>query len=92
MESILELDRWLFELINIHGHNELLDLMMPWWRNKVFWVPFYIGLLLFMVVKFKWKALYFGLAIGLTVGIADTLSSQVKSLHGRSRSTFFLMT
>ena len=77
MEFILEIDRWLFELINMQGHNDLLDLIMPWWRNKVFWVPFYAGLLLFMIFKFNWKALYFGLAIGLTVGIADTLSSQV---------------
>ncbi len=76
ISSLLEYDQWLFELINYHGHNDFLDFLMPYWREKVFWVPAYIALFVFMVYRFKIKAIYFGLAIAVTIGIADTVSSQ----------------
>lgn len=77
MTELLAFDRFLFELINQHWQNDFLDWIMPYWRDKKFWIPLYVGLLAFTIYKFKWKALYFGLAIGLTVGIADTVSSQL---------------
>ena len=76
VSTLLGYDQWLFELINHHGHHFILDTIMPYWRNKLFWVPAYAALLIFMIYRFKIKALYFGLAIGATVGIADTVSSQ----------------
>ena len=76
MTELIEFDRYLFELINQHWQNDFLDWIMPYWRDKKFWIPLYVVLLGFTLFKFKWKAIYFGLAIGLTVGVADTVSSQ----------------
>lgn len=77
MEAILELDQTIFFLINNDGHNAFLDAIMPYWRNKYTWIPFYLALAAFVIYKFKTKGLYLVLALALTVGIADTISSKV---------------
>jgi undecaprenyl-diphosphatase len=77
MEAILELDQTIFFLINNDGHNAFLDAIMPYWRNKYTWIPFYLALAGFVIYKFKTKGLYLILGLALTVGVADTLSSKV---------------
>ena len=77
MEAILELDQTIFFLINNDGHNAFLDAIMPYWRDKYTWIPFYLALAAFVIYKFKTKGLYLILALALTVGIADTISSKV---------------
>jgi len=77
MEAILELDQTIFFLINNDGHNAFLDAIMPYWRNKYTWIPFYLALAAFVIYKFKTKGLYLILGLALTVGVADTLSSKV---------------
>lgn len=77
METILQLDYRLFEWINQGLQNDFLDMIMPWWRSKTTWIPLYIILIVFSIVKYKLKGFYFILALALTVGISDTLSSKV---------------
>lgn len=77
MEHLLQLDLQLFELINQRGHIPFLDWLMPYWREKTFWIPFYLLLSGFVIVNFKKKALLFLLMAVLTIGVADTLSSRV---------------
>lgn len=77
MEQLLQLDQELFFLINGEWHLPLLDEVMPYWRDKKFWIPLYVVLAGFLVYKFRLKGLYFILAVVLTVGIADTVSSKV---------------
>ncbi len=77
MNLLLELDRVWFEFINNGLQNAFLDWIMPWWRNKLTWIPLYVLLLSFVVVKFKWQALFFIVGVALTIGLADTISSQV---------------
>ena len=76
MNSILELDHFLFEFINQDLQNTFLDWIMPFWRDKKSWIPLYAGLFIFTIFKFKWKAIFFALGIAATIGIADTVSSQ----------------
>lgn len=77
LDTILEWDQWLFHLINYDWHNGFLDQMMPYWREKKFWIPMYVVLAAFVIYKFRWKGFYYILAAVLTIGIADPVSSQL---------------
>jgi len=77
MEKLLALDQYLFELINGHGHNALLDWLMPIWREKSTWIPLYIALAGFVWYKFHRVGLYLILGLALSVGLADTISSKI---------------
>lgn len=77
MNTLLELDQALFFLINHDLGNPVLDAVMPWWRDKETWIPLYLFLLVFALVKFRKKGLTFALAVMLTAGIADAVSSHV---------------
>jgi len=77
MEWLLELDKYLFVLINQSWETDWQNFLLPWWRNKLFWVPFYVFLLFFLFQNFGKQAWYFVIGVLLTIVIADTLSSQV---------------
>jgi len=52
--------------------------MMPAFREKLVWLPFYLYLLVFMMVNFRWRvALLFILSLVTTVGFADITSSKL---------------
>jgi undecaprenyl-diphosphatase len=76
METLQQLDVYLFHLIN--GHSApWLDAIMPYWREKSTWIPLYIALAVFVLWKFRLRGVYFLLALALTVGLADTVSSKI---------------
>lgn len=77
MATLLELDYLLFEWINSGLSNGLFDTIMPWWRSKYTWIPFYIILAVFLFYRYKLKGLYLILAAVLVIAISDTLSSKV---------------
>ncbi|MBS1760398.1 MAG: phosphatase PAP2 family protein [Bacteroidetes bacterium] len=69
--KIEELDRDLFVLINSKGSNSLFDKIMPLLRESVFWIPLYLFLLLFILINFKLKGLWWSLFFVSTVSLAD---------------------
>lgn len=77
METLIELDQQVFEWINGEWTWSILDQIMPWWRDKKTWYPLYIFIIIFSVVKFRLKGLYFILAVVLSIGLADLCSSQL---------------
>ncbi len=78
LQEILQYDRELFFLINGEWHHPWIDAIMPIWRDKKTWIPLYLLLAGFSLYRFGWwKGLVFIAAIGLTVGLADTVSSKV---------------
>lgn len=77
MTALIEFDQSLFFFINNDCQNAFLDWIMPMWRNKVFWVPAYLALTVFLFWKYKTNALVLVLGMALTIGIADTMSSRV---------------
>ena len=77
MDFILQLDESIFHAINTVGQNAFFDWLMPLWRNKLTWIPLYIILIGIILYQLKIKGLYLLLALGLTIGIADTMSSKV---------------
>ena len=77
LSEILQLDQELFQLINGEWHASWLDAVMPWWRDKKTWIPLYLAITAFLLFKYRWKGLVYIAAIGLTVGLADTVSSKL---------------
>ena len=77
MTELLQLDEQIFHLINHDWHNALLDSILPVWRDKKTWIPLYLILAAFALIRFKIRGLYWILALILTVGIADATSSHL---------------
>ncbi|MEM6966108.1 MAG: phosphatase PAP2 family protein [Bacteroidota bacterium] len=77
MTELLQFDQSLFYLINTVWTSDWLDLVMPYWRNKYFWTPFYIFLISFLWINYNKKGLFLVLFAILTIAVADTMSSQV---------------
>lgn len=74
IDSLLQLDRKIFILINDHWHNPVLDLLLPFSRNPYTWAPLYLFLLLFIVVNFRWKGVFWALFFLATFGITDFIT------------------
>jgi membrane-associated phospholipid phosphatase len=88
----LDLDYAILKTIHAH-HAALLDAFIPYLRNPVFWCPLYVFLLVVAIRQFQRKAMYWVLALVLTVGVADIISSSViKPIVHRLRpcNTIFL--
>lgn len=76
LAALIEWDKALFELINGLWHNDLFDLVLPYWRNKKTWIPLYL-LLLFVIGKDRgFKTVWVLVIIGLTIALADQISSE----------------
>ncbi len=77
MNAIIEIDYWLFNLINQDLHNPILDAVMPYWRDKYTWIPLYLALAVFLIAKFKARGAYLIIGLLLTVSVADSVSSHI---------------
>ena len=47
IQALLEGDQWLFKVINSSMSNSLFDLLLPWFRERLFWAPFYLFIVAF---------------------------------------------
>ena len=77
MTELLQFDEWLFHVINSDWRHPWLDAVLPYWRNKRFWIPFYVLLTAFLTWKFRWRVLPYLLAVAVTITLADAISSHV---------------
>lgn len=77
IESIIEYDHQLFYRINALWTNGFLDTLLPFIRNKYFWLPLYLFILSFFIINLKRKALWIIVGIIITIVLADQLSSNV---------------
>jgi len=75
--DLMQLDEWLFRLINVEAQHIWLDQLLPIWRNKYFWAPLYLFLLTFVLVNFPKKGYWWVLGLVLCIFISDGLSSKV---------------
>lgn len=86
MNSIIRYDIALFTKINGVWHNSFLDWLLPLLRNEFFWSPLYMFLVVFMLMNYGKRGLYWILAFLVTFAMADMLSSSViKPWVGRLR-------
>ena len=77
MENLLQLDQLLFHFINQDCKNVFLDGLLPYWRDKLFWIPLYFLLVIFIIKNFRNKSWWIIGGLLLTVGIADITSSHL---------------
>ncbi len=68
-------DHWLFFKINHEWTNSFLDNTFPWWRDAETWAPFYLFLLVFMLMNFGKKSWIWIIALLITVTLTDQTSS-----------------
>ncbi len=81
-----EWDTILFRKINMEWTSSFLDSVLPVIRDQRTWYPLYAFLFIYVVYKFKWKAVPFIIIAGLTVVITDQVSSSVlKPFFSRTR-------
>ena len=77
MQTVVKIDKYLFELINNRWHNDFFDLVMPFIRNAQTWMPLYLFLLVFLIMNFdknKWWWLLFAAFIPV---LTDFISSDL---------------
>jgi len=77
IENIKAFDYWLFSKVNGEWHTPFLDNVLPFCREAIFWLPFYLFLVLFVAVNYKGKGLYWIIFFILTAAVSDLLSSSV---------------
>lgn len=65
------MDLWLFHLINSGLSNPLFDAMLPWCREKWFWAPLYLFVLIFLGANFGKKGGWIILGLICCVGLSD---------------------
>jgi len=70
-------DYQLFEWINSGWSSNLLDLVMPWLREPLFWLPLYVFIIGFVVFNFGKKSYWFLIFTVLTIGTSDMVSSRI---------------
>jgi len=84
--TIQPFDTWLLTHINQDWSCSFLDTVLPYMREALFWAPLYIFLLVFAIMNFGTKALWWALAVILTAALSDIISSQViKQIIMRTR-------
>lgn len=77
MEHLLQLDQAVFYFINGSCKNDFLDGLLPYWRNKLFWLPLYFLLGLFIIKTHEYKSWWLIGGLLVTIGIADITSSHL---------------
>ena len=86
MESLLYYDQQIFFFINRQLSNPAFDFIMPYVRERDFWIPLYVLLVFYFVrllKKWSWVAL---VTTAITIVITDQLSSSlIKPWIGRLR-------
>ncbi len=77
LETLLEFDYALFQLINQDWHTPFLDTILPYWREKTTWIPIYLFIITYALWKYRWQGLLMMVMLVATLGLADTMSSKV---------------
>lgn len=75
LHTLLSWDAALFQWINSGWSNPVFDLLLPLFREKLFWAPLYLFLAVFLVQNFGGRGWLMILAVCLAVGMADFTSS-----------------
>lgn len=83
---MLAFDQSLFDFIQHNCHTAFLDTVLPFWREKLFWVPAYLFLASFLLLNYGRKGFLVLLLCAATVAFSDTISSKIiKPMVGRER-------
>lgn len=86
LDTLRAADVALFHWINYSCSNAVFDALMPWFREKWIWTPFYVFILTFCWLNFGKKGWLIVLGLVAVVGLTDFTSSElIKKNVGRLR-------
>ena len=86
LSTLLNWDRQAFYFINHTLGNPFFDLIMPIIREKLTWIPLYLFIVLYSLIRYKLKGLYIILFLIAAVAISDLISAHlIKILVHRLR-------
>ncbi len=71
-----QLDTALFLWLNSF-HNDTLDTVMAWISGRNSWIPLYIGIIVFIIWRYKKQSLSMLLTIILSVALTDQICSSI---------------
>jgi len=74
-DNIVYFDYEIWYYVNTVWHNDVLDAIVPYFRNQYTWAPLYLFLLVFTLRNFGWRGLIWCLGFLLTFGLADHISA-----------------
>ncbi|PYF68921.1 undecaprenyl-diphosphatase [Pedobacter nutrimenti] len=77
MDALLHFDHELFLKIHRGLSNGFFDWLMPLMRNRYFWTPLYLFIVVFCIKEYKKKGFYIIGMILLTFAIGDMFSSRL---------------
>lgn len=76
-QKVIHIDQQLFEKINGDWINPFFDTIMPFLRNSLNWAPLYLFLLVFVLLNFKTKGLWWITFFIATVALTDMTGNYV---------------
>lgn len=86
IESLQQFDIELFLKVHRGLANPFFDWLLPLMRNRYFWAPLYLFIVVFSFIEYKKKGWYIIGMLLVTFGIGDALASRIiKPLVGRIR-------
>ena len=71
-QTLLRWDRALFEKVNSEWTNPVFDAVMPFLRKSTHWIPLYLFLLIFVLLNFRTRAIWWIVFFIVTVAITDS--------------------
>lgn len=74
---LVNIDKSLFYRVNGVWYNGFFDTVLPYIREPFFWAPFYLFMILFVLINFKLRGWMWLAFILLTVTISDYTSSSI---------------
>ncbi len=77
IEQLLQWDTELFLKIHRGLTNDFFDFLMPLLRNKFFWTPLYLFIIIFCIKQYKKTGLYIIGGLLLTFALGDIISSRI---------------
>jgi len=83
-QKLVQWDQSLFKKINGDWSNPLFDAIMPFLRNSLSWVPLYVFLLVFVLLNFKIKGIWWAVLFLSTIALTDMTGTYVFK-HGFER-------
>lgn len=86
LHNISKIDKWWFEQINSKYTSTYIDSIAPWWRTQQSWYFLYAIIVVFVILKYKTKAISWIVSLGLALAVTDVISSHiVKNVVARLR-------
>jgi membrane-associated phospholipid phosphatase len=77
LEELIKFDQNTFFIINHGLSNSFFDWLMPALRNRFFWTPLYLFIIIFFIRNYGKQGWIMIIFLGLTFGFTDFFSSSV---------------